>query len=323
MGEDHEVVFPDIAVSPGECQREQRCPCPGWPTKPIRAIVPFTAGSGTDVIAHVVLDQLSIQFGQSIVVENRTGAGGTIGAAAVAKADPDGYTILVNSSALTIAPSVYPNLTYDTARDLSPVVPLGISPNVVVISPSRGIKTIHELVATGKAKPGSISFASGGVGTNTHLSAERFRLSAGFDAVHVPFKGGPEAITEVMAGRVDFFFSPVGIVISQIREGILLALAVNGRKRASALPDVPTTLEAGFADSDYPIWWGLFVPAKTPRDIIDKLHRETLKALEVPKVQEKRALLGIEPMVMTQAEFETHFRNEISVNAARLPVPAR
>jgi tripartite-type tricarboxylate transporter receptor subunit TctC len=288
----------------------------GWPTKPIRAMVPFTAGSGTDVISRVVLDQLSTQLGQSIIVENRTGAGGTIATAAVAKADPDGHTILVQSSALTIVPSVYPNLTYDTERDLSPVVPLGISPNVVVISPSRGIKTIHELVAAAKTKRGSISFASAGVGTNTHLSAERFRLSAGFEAVHVPFKGGTEAITEVMAGRVDIFFSPVGIVISHIREGNLLALAVNSRKRASALPDVPTTLEAGFADSDYPIWWGLFVPAKTPRDIVDKLHRETLKALEAPKVREKRAMLGIEPMVMIQAEFDAHFKNEISVNAA-------
>jgi tripartite-type tricarboxylate transporter receptor subunit TctC len=287
-----------------------------WPTKPVRAIVPFTPGSGTDVIARLVLDQLSTQLGQAVIVENRTGAGGTIGAAAVAKADPDGYTLLVHSSALTILPAIYPNLNYDTARDLLPVVPLGISPNVVVISPSKGHRTVQDLVAAAKAKPRSISFASAGVGTNTHLSAERFRLSAGFEAVHVPFKGGAEAITEVMAGRVDIFFSPIGIVLSHIREGTLLPLAVNSRSRAGALPDVPTTLEAGFAGSDYPIWWGLFSPTRTPRAVVDKLHLEALKALETPKVQEKRAMLGIEPMVMSQSEFDAHFKNEISVNTA-------
>ena len=187
-----------------------------WPTRLIRAIVPYTAGSATDVTARVILNQLSNELGQPIVVENRVGAGGTIGTSAVAKADPDGYTILVQSSALTIAPAIYQNLTYDTARDLAPVTPLGISPNVLIISPSRGIKTVHELVSAAKAKPGSLTFASAGVGTNTHLSAERFRLRAGFEAVHVAFKGGSEAITEVMAGRVDFAFLPIGIVLSHI-----------------------------------------------------------------------------------------------------------
>jgi tripartite-type tricarboxylate transporter receptor subunit TctC len=156
-----------------------------WPTRPIRAIVPYTAGSGTDVTARVILNQLSSELGQSIVVENRVGAGGTIGTTAAAKAEPDGYTILVQSSALTIAPSIYQNLAYDTARDLAAVTPLGISPNVLIISPARGIKTIHELVSAAKAKPGSLTFASAGVGTNTHLSAERFRLRAGFEAIHV------------------------------------------------------------------------------------------------------------------------------------------
>jgi tripartite-type tricarboxylate transporter receptor subunit TctC len=287
-----------------------------WPTKPIRAIVPFTAGSGTDVTARVILNQLSIELGQSIVVENRGGAGGTIGTATAAKADPDGYTILVQSSALTIAPSIYQNLTYDTARDLAAVAPLGISPNVLIISPLRGIKTVHELVSAAKAKPGTFTFASAGVGTNTHLSAERFRLRAGFEAVHVAFKGGPEAVTEVMAGRVDFSFLPIGIVLSHIREGKLAALAVNGPKRASALPDVPTTLEASFTDSDYPIWWAIFVPTKTPRDVIDKLHRETLKAMQAPKVQEKLATLGVDPLVLAPAELDAHVKTELRMNAA-------
>ena len=287
-----------------------------WPTRLIRAIVPYTAGSATDVTARVILNQLSNELGQPIVVENRVGAGGTIGTSAVAKADPDGYTILVQSSALTIAPAIYQNLTYDTARDLAPVTPLGISPNVLIISPSRGIKTIHELVSAAKAKPGSLTFASAGVGTNTHLSVERFRLQAGFEAVHVAFKGGSEAITEVIAGRVDFAFLPIGIVLSHIREGKLAALAVNGPKRASALQDVPTTLEAGFTDSDYPIWWATFVPAKTPRDIVDKLHRETLKAMQAPNVQEKLTLIGVDPLVLTPPELDAHIKNELGMNAA-------
>ena len=287
-----------------------------WPSRPIRAIVPFTAGSGTDVTARVILNQLSSELGQSIVVENRVGAGGTIGTATAAKADPDGYTILVQSSALTIAPAIYPNLAYDTERDLAAVAPLGISPNVLIISPLRGIKTVHELVSAAKAKPGSFTFASAGVGTNTHLSGERFRLRAGFEAVHVPFKGGVEAITEVMAGRVDFSFLPIGIVVSHIREGKLIALAVNGPKRASALPDVPTTAEAGFTDSEYPIWWAMFVPAKTPRDVTDKLHLETLKAMQRPSVQEKLATIGIDPLVLTPAELDAHVKKELSMNAA-------
>jgi tripartite-type tricarboxylate transporter receptor subunit TctC len=287
-----------------------------WPTRPIRAIVPYTAGSGTDVTARVILNQLSNVLGQSVIVENRVGAGGTIGTAAVAKAEPDGYTILVQSSALTIAPAIYQTLTYDTARDLVPVTPLGISPNVLIISPSRGINTIHELVLAAKAKLGSLTFASAGVGTNTHLSAERFRLRAGFEAVHVAFKGGSEAITEVMAGRVDFAFLPIGIVLSHIREGKLTALAVNGPKRAPALPDVPTTLEAGFTDSDYPIWWATFVPMKTSRDIVDKLHRETLRAMQAPNVQEKLTLIGVDPLVLTPAELDAHIKSELSMNAA-------
>jgi tripartite-type tricarboxylate transporter receptor subunit TctC len=287
-----------------------------WPTRPIRAIVPVSAGSGTDIIARLVLDQLSTQLGQPIVVENKGGAGTTIGAALVAKAEPDGYTILTPSSALTSAPALHPNLSYDTARDFAAVIPFGSSPHVLVVSPSRGFKTVHDLVAAAKAKPGSFNFGSAGVGTATHLSAERFRLSARFEAVHIPFRGGPEAVTEVMAGRVDFFAAPPAIVLPHIRQGTLLALAVNSPKRSSALPDVPTTLEAGFADSDYMTWFGIFVPAKTPREIVERLHGESSKALQAPKVREKLETLGVEPMIMTPAEFNAHVNSEIAVNRA-------
>ncbi len=181
-----------------------------WPTKMLRAIVPYGAGSTTDIIPRVVFEQLSPQLGQPIVVENRAGAGGTIGAAFVAKSESDGYTILVNSSAHTISPSLYPNLSYHPARDFAAVVPLGISANVLVVSPESGFKTVADLVAAAKAKPGALNYSSVGVGSATHLSAERFRFSSGISAVHIPFKGGAEALSEVMAGRVDFFFGPVG-----------------------------------------------------------------------------------------------------------------
>ena len=287
-----------------------------WPTKPLRAIVPVGAGSTTDIIPRVVFEQLSAQLGQSIVVENRTGAGGTIGSAFVAKSDPDGYTILAHGSALTISPALYSNLSYDPARDFAAVVPFGITPNVLVVPPARGWKTIGDLVAAAKAKPGALNFSSVGVGTATHLSAERFRASAGLEVVHVPFKGGAEAMTEVIAGRIDFFFGPVALVLPQIQEGKLTAVVVNGAKRSAALPNVPTTLEAGFANAEYPIWLGMFLPAKTPRDIVDKLNRETLKALQEPKVRDKLAALGFEPMVMTPDQFAAHVEMEIAVNAA-------
>jgi tripartite-type tricarboxylate transporter receptor subunit TctC len=289
----------------------------GWPTRAVHAVVPVSAGSFTDIVARLVCDQLAAQLGRTVVVENRAGAGGTIGTAAVAKAEPDGHTILVFSSAHTVSPSLYSNLPYDTGRDFAAVALLAASPNVLVTSPRRGIKNIQEFVAAAKAAPGSFNFASaGGAGTNTHMSAERFRASAGINAVHVPLKGGPEAITEVMAGRVDFFFGPVGLVLPHIREGNLIALAVNSQKRSSALPDIPTTLEAGFANSDYPIWIGMFAPAKTSRDIVDKLHRETQKALDEPKLRAKLEALAVDPIRMTQAEFDAYVKSEIAMNAA-------
>ena len=286
-----------------------------WPSKPIRAIVPFAAGSTTDIVPRVIFDQLSTQLGQSIVVENRAGAGGTIGSAFVATSEPDGYTLLAHGSALTISPALYSNLSFDPMGDLAPVIPLGISPAVLVVPPDRGWRTAGDLIAAAKAKPGALNFSSVGVGSATHLSAERFRRSAGMDAVHVPFKGGAEAMTEVIAGRIDFFFGPVGLVLPHIRDGKLRALVVNGAMRSSALPDIPTTLEAGIGNAEYPIWFGLFVPAKTPREIVATLHGETLKALQSPKVREKLVALGIDPMAMSPAVFAAHVQREIVSNA--------
>ena len=189
----------------------------GWPSKPIRAVVPFTPGSATDIMARTVAEKLSAQLGQPVLIENRPGAGGTIGAGVVAKADADGYTILVHSSSYTVTPSTYENLPYDTLRDLTGVAPLGLLPNVLVIAPAKGIRSVEELVAAAKAKPGTLNAASIGTGSATHLNAERFRLGAGIDVVHVPFKGTPEALTEVMTGRVDYYFCPVNAAMHSDR----------------------------------------------------------------------------------------------------------
>lgn len=286
-----------------------------WPTKPMKAIVPIAPGSVIDIVPRVVFGQLTIQLGQPIVVENRAGAGQTLGAGVVAKSDPDGYTLLVNSSAHAIAPALYTNLTYRPALDFTAVAPLGITPFVLVVSPDRSFKTARDLVAAARVKPGAFNFSSPGIGSASHLSAERFRLSAGVAAVHVPFKGGTEMITEVIAGRIDFAFVALGAALPQIRDGKLAALAVNSVARSSALPDVPTLREAGFSDSEYPMWLGLFLPAKTPREIVDRLHRETLKALQEPKVKDRLAALGIDPMVMTPTEFDALVASEIRMNA--------
>jgi tripartite-type tricarboxylate transporter receptor subunit TctC len=283
-----------------------------YPSKPIRAIIPFGAGSATDVIPRIVFDELSARLGQPIIVENRGGAGGTIGAAAVAKADPDGYTLLVNSSAHTITPAIYPNLAYDAAADFASVGAIGSVPNVLIIAPSKGIKTLKEFVDTAKAKPGTFNFASVGVGSAVHLSAERFRIAAGYEAVHIPFKGGAEALTEVIAGRVEYYFCPIATALPHIRDGRLLGLAVSSPKRASALPDVPTTLESGFSDSDYTFWIGAFAPAKTPKEIVEKLNREMAAAVASPAVREKLLTLGVEAMPMSPAEFDAYVKGELA-----------
>jgi tripartite-type tricarboxylate transporter receptor subunit TctC len=287
-----------------------------WPAKPIHAVVPVGIGSSTDIVHRLVLQHVSTGLGQPIVVENRTGAGGTIGSALVAKAQPDGYTLLANGSAHTIAPALYKRLPYDAVRDFIPVAPIGMTPSVLVVSPAKGTKAVETLVAAAKARPGSLAFSSVGIGTATHLSAERFLATAGIKAMHVPFKGGAEAMFEVVAGRVDFFFGPVALVLPQIRDGKLVALAVNVARRSATLPDVPTLHEVGYRDAEYPIWFGLFAPARTPQPIIEKLNRETTKALQSAGLREKLVALGVEPMTMSSEEFAAYVGKEVALNAA-------
>jgi tripartite-type tricarboxylate transporter receptor subunit TctC len=287
-----------------------------WPARqPIKLVTPFQPGSAIDAVARPVFDAVSHQIGQSMVFESRAGAGGTLGMAAVAKAEADGYTLLVNSSVHTIVPSTYLRLPYDTVRDFASVIPLSQFPDVLVAPLSR-FATVQELVAAAKAKPGSITYGSGGVGAVTHLNAERFRLSAGFTALHVPFKGAPDALREILGGRIDFYFSPMAAVVPLIESNALRGLAVSSLKRSPSLPQVPTTLESGYPDSDYVFWVGLFAPAATPRNIIDRLHAETAKALNEPAIKDALTKLGAEPMEMTPAQFDAFVGDEIKVNAA-------
>ena len=283
-----------------------------WPNRAVRLIVPFPAGGAVDVLARTVFDKVTAQLGQAFVIENRLGAGGTIASAAVAKAAPDGYTILVSSSSHTVAPALFGSLPYDAVGDFHGVIPLASLPTVLFVSANKGYKDVGEFVAAAKAK--SLTYGSGGVGNATHLNAERFMLSAGFQALHVPFKGSPEALSEVLAGRIDFSFSALLPAMALLEDGRLKALAVSSMARATALPNVPTTTEAGYPNSDYSFWAGVMVPKGTPRPVIEILYRETENALQLPDVKAKIRTLGADPMPMTSAEFDKLLADEVRIN---------
>jgi tripartite-type tricarboxylate transporter receptor subunit TctC len=295
-----------------------------WPTKNITVIVPLGAGSATDVMARVVMDQVGKQLGRTIVVENRPGAGGTIGANMVAKSAPDGYTVLAYG-ALSIANALYSKIPYDTLRDFVPVIGLGQQPLAVVTSPASGYKTLGDLVAAAKAKPGALNYTSAGIGSASHFGAERLLASAGISVQHIAFKGAPEAITDIVAGRADFSIQPFTVSLALINDGKLVALAVSAAKRAAIKPDVPTTVEAGLpADSFYPFWSGLFLPAATPREIVGKLHTEVAAALRAPNVRAQLDKLAVEPLDMSLDQFGKFFRDDVEanlalVNAAHIP----
>ncbi len=287
-----------------------------WPSKPIRVIVPFAAGSTTDIIARAIADKVGASLGQPLVIDNRGGASGTIGQQAVATAAPDGYTIMIHSSSHTVSPSTFAKLPFDTVADFAGVTPISSLPNALVISPAKNIKTLQELVAAAKAKPGSINYASAGQGSATHLNAEKFKAAAKVEATNIPFKGSGEAVSEVLSGRVDYYFSPIAPVIGQIKEGSLLALAVGSPKRAAALPNVPTTAEAGVPGSEFNFWIGMMAPAKTPRAIVNRLHDEVVKALASPEVKERFLKLGADAWTLKPEQFDAYIKDEIKSNAA-------
>lgn len=279
------------------------------PGQTVKMIVPFTAGSGTDIVARLVGDKLGAALGGAVVVENRPGAGGTLGAAVVAAAPADGHTLLVHSAGHVVNPWIYPKLSYDTLKDFAGISPMAALPNVLVTAPGR-FKNVADLVAQAKAKPGELNYASAGNGSATHMNAEVFRLAADLKATHVPFRGTPEAMTETMAGRVDWFFAPLVSALPLIRSGKLQALAVGTEKRSGQLPEVPTTVEAGVPGSSYQFWVGLFAPAKLPRAQVERIHTELVRILALPDVKERLDKLGAEPFVMAPAAFDAFLKQE-------------
>ena len=287
-----------------------------WPDKPVHIVVPLTAGSATDVMARLVGQHLSDALGQPFLVENKPGAAGTIGTGAVARAKPDGYTILVQSASYTVTPVTYPNTPYNTQKDLAGVTPLALLPQALVVAPGRGINSTQELVARAKARPGALTYGSAGLGTANQLNAERFRIGAGIDTLHVPFKGTPEVVSEVLGGRIDYFFCPVNVCVPLIADKRVVALGMGSSRRSAALPDLPTTVEQGVPESNYDFWVGMFVPSGTPREIVDKLYAETAKVLAKPEVKENLAKLGAEQNLIEPRAFDAVIAREIAANAA-------
>lgn len=284
----------------------------GYPSKPVHAIISFTPGSSTDIVGRVVMQKVSEYWGQPVVAENRAGAGGSIGSAVVARSAPDGYTLLINSSAHSVNPAIYAKLPYDTTKDFVDIAPLAVQPNVLVVAGSSQVKTVADLVASAKAKPGALNFGHAGVGSGTHLSTEKFIAAAGIKVTQIPFKGTPEVVTALLGGSVDCYWVPISAGMANIKGGKLRPLAVSSAKRSSQLPDVPTTGEAGVPNADSPLWFGVWAPAGTPADVVAKISTDVRKALADQGVREKLAGLGNDPMDMAPDEFARFVRSEIA-----------
>jgi len=281
-----------------------------YPTKPIKIIVPFTPGSATDVMARIVGERLNAAWGQPVVVENRPGAGGTIGIRDTARAEPDGYTLAVVSSGHAVNHVLYKDPGYDSLKDLSAVAMLGSLPSVLIVPPSLGVNSVKELVAMLKAKPGQLNYATAGVGSGAHVNVEKFNVAAGVKALHVPLKGTPPILTETMAGRIQYAFVPAVSSMGLVKDGKVKPLAVSTGKRVAALPDVPTLGEAGLPEGESTFWLALLAPAKTPPAIVGQINAEVLRALQSAEVKDRLAKLGTEPMPMTPAESDAFIRRE-------------
>ena len=284
-----------------------------FPSRGVRLISGASAGSASDIIGRAIGEKLQAELGQSVVLENRVGAGGAVAIQALQAAPADGHTIFVYTAAHTVVPLIS-KVNYDPVRDFSGVTPLAVVPNVMVVAPSKGFKSVKDVVDAAKAKPGSLNYASVGAGSATHMSAEKFKAAAGIDVMHVPYKGSPEAINETIAGRIDYFFAPLVSAIPMIKAGRLLPLAVGTQRRSSLLPDVPTLTEAGIAKADYVFWIGMLVLSKTPRDVVQKINQVTLKALQAPDVRERLASLGADPMPLSPEQFDAMIKEELAAN---------
>ena len=283
----------------------------GYPNKPVHVIITFPPGTGTDIVARTVTQKLSEFWGQPVLAENRAGAGGSIGAALVAKAVPDGYTLMIDSNAHVVTPAIYAELPYDTLKDFVDIAPLAGGPNVLVAGPGSKAKSVAELIAEAKAKPGQINFASAGIGSGTHLNLEKFKLAAGIDVTHVPYKGTPEVVTDLLGKRVSYYFAPISPAIPLIRDGRLRALAVSSARRSDQLPEVPTVAESGLPGFEFILWFGLWGPAGIPADIVDKISKDVNRALTGADVRERLAKLGNDTMIMSPGEFSRLVRKEL------------
>lgn len=289
-------------------------PAQDWPARqPIKIVVPFTPGSATDLVARAVFDQVSRQINQAVLVENRAGGGTTIGSATVAKAEPDGYTLLVNSTSHVVVATTFPKLPYSVTDDFIALSALAAQP--FVITTRTKYKTIADLVQFGRANPGVLNYGSNGIGTSGMLFMEKFALVAKMKMTHVPFRGTPEAMTEIIADRLDMFPGPVPSTLELAKDGKVNALAVSTPQRSSSMPGVPTLSEAGLPGADYIFWVGAFAPAKTPRPIAERIHAEIIKALNSPEVKRKIAGLGADPMPMSMSDFDAFIKKEIKLNA--------
>ena len=283
----------------------------GYPNKPVHVIISFTPGSSTDIVGRIVSQKLSEIWGQPVLAENRAGAGGSIGSNVVAKAAPDGYTLLVDSNAHTVTPSIYAKLPYDTLKDFIDIVPLSVQPNVLVVNAASPYQTLMDLVNAAKAKPSAINWGHAGVGSGTHLNTEKFVAAAKIDVTQIPFKGTPEVIQAMLSGSVDCYWAPISAAIPHLKGGRVRALAVSTAKRNSQLPEVPTTGEAGVAGADAPLWFGIWAPAGTPANVVAKISADTRKALADPGVRERLGNLGNDTMDMSPEEFTRFVRSEI------------
>ncbi len=280
----------------------------GYPSGPIKIIVPFTAGSATDILARTVGERLSPALGQPVIVENRPGAGGTIGINLVAKATADGLTLSVVSTGHVVNHVLYPNIPYDTIKDLAGVAPLATLPSVLIVPPSLGAKTVKDLVALAKSRPGQFNYGTAGVGSAAHINSEKFNQATGIQAVHIPFKGTPEILNETMGGRIQLAWVPLVSSVGPIRDGKVLALAVSTPTRSPTLPNVPGIAEAGYPGGEFNFWVGMLAPSKTPREVIAKLNAEINCAMQTPEVKQRLANLGAEPMPMTPEKFDAFIR---------------
>jgi len=285
-----------------------------FPTKPVRVIVSFTPGSATDIVGRIVTAKLAEYWGHPVVVENRSGAGGAIGSAAVAKAAPDGYTLLINSSAHTVNPAIFANLPYDTIKDFTDIAALAIQPNVLVVGADSPYKTLGDLLAYARANPGKLNFGHAGVGSGTHLNTEKLLAQAGVTATVVPFKGTPEVVAAILSGSVDCYWAPISAGLSMIRSGKLRPLAMSTAKRNPQLPDLPTTAEAGVKGAETALWFGLWGPPGMSRELVAKINADVRKAVADPGVREKLLNLGNDTLEMSPAEFSAFIREEIDVN---------